>query len=946
MISTYVAFVEVASSSLSEDYKRIVEVLAEYDAKVLLMVVAGLALLPIMLAKLVHALSRMLLKAFDGFLRFMPLKQVEKSGNLCPLSDWHRLYHRGLFWGNVLVFAASSSMVCGVYYCYSGRCESAFILTYYSFWIYLFTREHEAYMISCHSLGVKMRRQLIYVVLFVLWLRGAGSCIAEEYGGYFVLLQAVLLWGFLRWWWRVTAGYNDAQHLHVELGREKYYATMHSAIRRYAHEQGDEATVIALVAGWGQGKTHLLQYLAARLSLPYRKILFDDAPADNLYRDRFVICKVSMWQYKDIESAWNGVADALSRSLTGWRLPRYLHDAGLLSRAVLSILKITQFIGVPIVQSLFNFVRSETGSVENAERITAWMRRQYGERKALLILDDVERSNAEIIGGMLSLVERLKKLPFLVVICSFSHSEMKEKCNSFRIAYTSFEAFIEKVFGRIEKMPENEVAALNSYYDWYSQKFGNESNAIIIKNKLELKFDYARQVERVADLCESLYREYFQPRMSSAQNQLDLEDSYYLLMTVATEILRLYHPARLEEDWVYEKNLMETQNGGNTLVAPTQKKADLMTDSNRLINSVVTSEVYGDKIHFDWAYRKEYSRRNQLSVNDCEHAVSYMKGTPLTIEGVLKKAFSEINEGNIKEAAEDLLNHVLFMAYGKGGNVEPLIFILKGELEALADFHDNSYLDKERLMISLLVVSGGKDLPDDSSLVKLTLSFLECITPETLVRLCNGIYCDAGKTCRMGYGSLHAPESGASLHPNCKQSLELQYTLHVCELISCETDSEGLLKLMNKRWMQRYLQCQFDYEGMYAVSETMRGKLRTTLGASSKSWIQLLANVCILLETECPLKQRDSDRQLMSFILFIVKCAIKTAPLFGLHLMDLKKNQAFQFVSLLRHVNRIERNTPDIELKSVLNRLVKCLEYALETKNEVHAGNDNSIVRQ
>ena len=928
MISSYVAFVEVVSSSLSEDCKRIAEVLAGYDAKVLLMVVAGLALLPIMLAKLVHALSRMLLKAFDGFLRFMPLNHDEKSGNLCLLSDWHRLYHRGLFWGNVLVFAAISSVVCGVYYCYSGRCESAFILTYYSFWIYLFTREHEAYMISCHSLGVKMRRELIYVVLFVLWLRGAGSCIAEEYGGYFVLLQAVLLWGFLRWWWRVTAGYNDAQHLHVELGREKYYATMHSAIRRYAQEQGDEATVIALVAGWGHGKTHLLQYLAARLSLPYRKILFDDAPADNLHRGRFVICKVSMWQYKDIESAWNGVADALSRSLTGWRLPRYLLDAGLLSRAVLSILKITQFIGTPIVQSLFNFVRSETGSVENAERITAWMRRRYGERKALLILDDVERSNAEIIGGMLSLVERLKKLPFLVVICSFSHSEMKEKCNSFRIAYTSFESFIEKVFGRIEKMPENEVAALNSYYDSYSQKFGNESKAILIKNKLELKFDYARQVERVADLCESLYREYFQPRMSSAQNQLDIEDSYYLLMTVATEILRLYHPARLEEDWVYEKNLMETQNGGNTQVAPTQNKADLMTDSNRLINSVVTSKVYGDKIHFDWAYWKEYSRRNQLSVNDCEHAVSYMKGTPLTIDEVLKKAFSEINEGNIKEAVEDLLNHVLFMAYGKGGNVEPLIFILKGELGPLTDFHGNSYLDKERLMISLLVVSSGKDLPDDSPLVKLTLSFLDCIPPQTLVRLCNGIYCDAGKTCRMGYGSLPAPESGASLHPKIKQSLELQYTLHICKYLSRETDNVGLMKLMNERWVQCYLQCQFDYESMHALSKTLKEKLLTIGEMPSKSWIQLLVNVCILLENVCLSKQRDSDRQLMSLSRFILKSLMIDTSSFCSHLRDLKDNQVLLFDSLLQNVSKVEENMQDEETKRVLRDLLACLESA------------------
>ena len=936
MISSYVAFVEVVSSSLSEDCKRIAEVLAGYDAKVLLMVVAGLALLPIMLAKLVHALSCMLLKAFDGFLRFMPLKHDEKSGNLCLLSDWHRLYHRGLFWGNVLVFAAISSVVCGVYYCYSGRCESAFILTYYSFWIYLFTREYEGYMTHRRSPGkmetgvwVKVYRNLIYVTLFGLYLWAAGSCIDEGCGCYFVLLQSGLIWLFLRWWPRVTAGHDDDLYLHVELNREKYYATFHSAVRQYAHEQRDEATVIALVAGWGHGKTHLLQYVASRLALPYIKLLHDDVSADNLYRDRFVICKVSMWQYKDIESAWFGVADALSRSLTGSGVPRYLCDAGWFHRAVLSILKSLQFIGVPMVQSLFNFVRSETGSTQNAERITEWMRQRYGDRKALLILDDVERSNAEIIGGMLSLVERLKKLPFLVVICSFSYKEMKEKCNSFRITHSSFESFIEKVFNRIERMPENESVALKAYYDSYARKkYGEYAKAISIKDDLKLDFDYARQVERVADLCESLYREYFQPRMSSAQNQLDIEDSYYLLMTVATEILRLYHPSCLEEDWGYEKNLMETQNGGNTQVAPTQKKADLMTDSNRLINSVVTSKVYGDKIHFDWAYRKEYSRRNQLSVNDCEHAVSYMNGTPLTIEGVLKKAFSEINKGNIKEAAEDLLNHVLFMAYGKGGNVEPLIFILKGELESLAVFHDNSYLDKERLMISLLVVSGGKDLPDDSPLVELTLSFLDCIPPETLVRLCNGIYCDAGKTCRQCYGALPAPESGNCLHPKIKQTMEFLYTLHICKYLSRETDNVGLMKLMNERRVQCYLQCQFDYESMCAVSENMMGKLRAILGDSSKSWIQLLANVCILLETACLPKSQDLDSPLMSFTLFILRIMMKDATLFCSHLRDLKDKQVLLFASLLQNVSKVEENMQDKETKSVLRDLLAFLESA------------------
>lgn len=936
MILCCVKALEDTCTKILEELMQIAAMMAGADASILLLVVGGLVLLVLILAESLHALKLASLTAFNRCVGNLYLHCCKKNVVRHSISDWHRFYHYGLLWGNTLVFLVYCAVLGGCFCCYSGSWESTFILVWCSFLIYLYTREYEGYMTRRRSPGkmetgvwVKVYRNLIYVTLFGLYLWAAGSCIDEGCGCYFVLLQSGLIWLFLRWWPRVTAGHDDDLYLHVELNREKYYATFHSAVRQYAHEQRDEATVIALVAGWGHGKTHLLQYVASRLALPYIKLLHDDVSADNLYRDRFVICKVSMWQYKDIESAWFGVADALSRSLTGSGVPRYLCDAGWFHRAVLSILKSLQFIGVPMVQSLFNFVRSETGSTQNAERITEWMRQRYGDRKALLILDDIERSNAEIIGGMLSLVERLKKLPFLVVICSFSYKEMKEKCNSFRITHSSFESFIEKVFNRIERMPENESVALKAYYDSYAgNKYGEDAKSISIKDDLKLDFDYARQVERVADLCESLYREYFQPRMSSAQNQLDIEDSYYLLMTVATEILRLYHPSRLEEDWVKEKHLMETQNCGKTQVAPTLKEADLMTDSNRLINSVVTSKVYGDKIHFDWAYRKEYSRRNQLSVNDCEHAVSYMNGTPLTIERVLKKAFSEINKGNIKEAAEDLLNHVLFMAYGKGGNVEPLIFILKGELESLADFHGNSYLDKESLMISLLVVSSGKDLPDDSPLVELTLSFLDCINTETLVRLCNGIYCDAGKTSRMGYGALPAPESGNCLHPKIKQTMEFRYTMHICKYLSRETDNVGLMKLMNERWMQRYLQCQFDYESMHALSKTLKEKLLTIGEIPSKSWIQLLVNVCILLENVCLSKQRDSDRQLMSLSRFILTSVMIDTSSFCSHLRDLKDNQVLPFDSLLQNVSKVEENMQDEETKRVLRDLLACLESA------------------
>lgn len=158
--------------------------------------------------------------------------------------------------------------------------------------------------------------------------------------------------------------------------------------------------------------------------------------------------------------------------------------------------------------------------------------------------------------------------------------------------------------------------------------------------------------------------------------------------------------------------------------------------------------------------------------------------------------------------------------------------------------------------------------------------------------------------------------------------MEFWYTLHICKYLSRETDNVGLMKLMNKRWVQRYLQCQFDYESMHALSKTLKEKLLTIEEMPSKSWIQLLVNVCILLENVCLSKQWDSDRQLMSLSRFILTSVMIDTSSFCSHLRDLKDNQVLLFDSLLQNVSKVEENMQDKETKSVLRNLLACLESA------------------
>ena len=271
-------------------------------------------LLVVLFPKFVHYVVRCVMRVKDSAANLYYDVRFSRSGIDKHLHDWLESHYLVSLYAHVMFYVLCSiaiTLVCG----YFLEPQRVLVLSFIVFvllyvWYVIMRRyckpwrevvaEGEVCQKEVPNHICKLAIWGTYILLWVLFLFVMAHCLKMAYGVCYVLPQLVLLCSFARYLLKLEKEYGGGRFLNVEVGRGKYYSAFHSAIRRYANEQTNEATVIALTAGWGHGKTHLLNYVASRAKLPYRKLLHDDSPEENLYRGRFAVCKVSLWQYGNI----------------------------------------------------------------------------------------------------------------------------------------------------------------------------------------------------------------------------------------------------------------------------------------------------------------------------------------------------------------------------------------------------------------------------------------------------------------------------------------------------------------------------------------------------------------------------------------------------------------------------------------------------------------------
>lgn len=288
------------------------------------------------------------------------------------------------------------------------------------------------------------------------------------------------------------------------LGRGRVYAAVHARIRKQSAEHG---AVFAIYGAWGSGKTHLLHYLESRLRSPFAREQKDDPAVGEtgLYSGAYAVGHVQLWQYHNNAEAMTAMADALFRAVT----PTWPVFAAPVPRLCCSFL--SKLLGIEderIRQLLVTLVEAGDVAETKMGEINDYLAVQG--RRAVLVIEDVERAEIEVIEHLLPLLERLKRISSLTVLCALDPDELARKCGASRMVAGALQGYLDKLFDMGFAMPPIPEELVDEYFsDYVAAHYSGCPHLVAFAAKSELRFRSPRQVERVAARLASTEGMYF-----------------------------------------------------------------------------------------------------------------------------------------------------------------------------------------------------------------------------------------------------------------------------------------------------------------------------------------------------------------------------------------------------------------------------------------------------
>lgn len=333
-----------------------------------------------------------------------------------------------------------------------------------------------------------------------------------------------------------------------QLGRTRYYRSAIRLIRKCAllempkHDQRKAA--FAILGPWGSGKTHFIQHLIANLSLasPTSPTL-SSVPQISVYEGRFRICEVSLWKCKTPEEAWVDIINALYSTVTDTNGRKKISE---LPGTLLTILLRIGGIFSPDLNSLNSIIGLVSKSGEyDVERKAAIIDEKLGNERAFLILEDADRASYDIIKNLLPLIEKLKKISKLSIICSMDVEEMEKLYSSQGADVDTMRGYLFKVFDYTFLLPDmpqemQEVKMRISAKTMYPEcRLLN-----MFVNDVKLSYDTPRQMERMLDEWASMERNFFLIPENSGIDEYTKKDVFVYFVAKAMSVCA---PARTKE---------------------------------------------------------------------------------------------------------------------------------------------------------------------------------------------------------------------------------------------------------------------------------------------------------------------------------------------------------------------------------------------------------------
>lgn len=465
----------------------------------------------------------------------------------------------------------------------------------------------------------------------------------------------------------------------VRYGRDKaYQAGVERILRMVYHEVAVSGKTIAIYGPWGSGKSHFLNYLSSYISA-------GNVPPGEDGSIRVTLQKIDLWHSRDVDEAWKRIIETLrdaicthKRSL--WEL---LWDKlwEILSRAEISVWGLSGALDSLVNQRSEEFMMKAVASLKHAIN--------YPNSAAILVLDDVERADIGIINNLLPLLERLKRIPGLVVVCAIARDEMEAVFKESGRNPHLIQGYFDKLFDRTIQLPSipNLLSAIE--FKHYIAKHYSECSLLVnFAGDYVLAFDTPRQMMRVVDRLACIEKDYL--------SRLDASE-YSAPCVFVVEILRLVYSSELETLFAQMAlPSQKTKERRNAAATETEENLVMLRNallivrndslsSGRLLNSLLylIEKLADDKQlgKLIQAYHMSYTKSLNLS-DDVYHFIA-----DVAAHNALYMPFSDyivVNCGmeTMAQNRDDAANKLVYFILNKAHNSAAYARLLLGAVEA------------------------------------------------------------------------------------------------------------------------------------------------------------------------------------------------------------------------------------------------------------------------
>lgn len=433
--------------------------------------------------------------------------------------------------------------------------------------------------------------------------------------------------GLLAWWMiRLSSVTELGTQLYSapndQLGRMYSY----NGLVRYVREHmGDNlllenkcGSTMAILGSWGSGKSHCLEHIKYKLSRPLEaRHDCGKQKTGKMYENAFLICEVSLWKCKSVDDAWLNIVNALNQKISGKNAFVISALSGRLFAVFIELAASVSIPGASTLAAIMDVIFSSAGS--NVEHSAEVIDAELGCRRAILILDDVERADYEIISRLFPLINQLRKISKLTVICAISEDELEQVCCELHgMSKKSLHGYLTKVFDYMISLPPITQLMLNLKMkeDIEDMKTSCPLVCSFIKN-FHIWFDTPRQMETVLRLWVMMERQYFSSREGTAIDIGELSKTFLNRAYLSFFTIALKH---------CEPGLLEKLHDGEDYRYLFNEVLESNADYYNFYNKILRFKLKGENKEYEGYLARTvltnlYTLLNETDANDHKYAL-------------------------------------------------------------------------------------------------------------------------------------------------------------------------------------------------------------------------------------------------------------------------------------------------------------------------------------